>query len=945
MHAKLIIGHHPKAYRSPAPKHPSCTIRTTWIFREKKWECIENNVDMSTLANRTAKLVDGVTVSLTVFRKPESSKDHEPASDDEAVGEQPPDESPGRDLKAEAQSPEHLFHHRPKNPYCEVCQRSKMMAPQARKRGGSSTIKSESYGDHITIDHVITRDLKDQGIGDERVALVVKDVFSSFRYIYPSATKSSDQCYEDLQHYLGAEDTVGTVYSDNAPELRAAVKQLGIRHNTSREYVDENKAVIEREIRTLLEGTRCNLSQSGLPDKLWPYAAQHHAVALNVSPRLGFDSKDTPWKLRYGEDFNGLIVPFGAKVLFWNNPKQGVPKVSKFAPSSAEGIFLGYHIQPGFVWKQEYVVTPVAGVQQALENNSLPILRAKRMELLQGDFVFPARPEELDRAALTEVPALESQDCPPDPPVTGGGGEKEFQFPDEWLEEYDYVPGEGDEAGDDEDMMEQERRQERASESPADRKVSPDASSSAKPKEPHDPDKYPDGTSVPPGYTWDGIRLVRKKKGSKRPPDTPADIWHMKSARQREEDIARYEKLVAERERERVDALRKESPAMPVTHAPVVEEHRERITDLYWNKLGEVTMGQLALVARVVGKAEINQTPEAKAAMDKEWKKLADKSCWLEKQVREYKDVAKEAQQKNLKTHFGRIFEICALKGSELPEGHPERKWKGRSVFQGNQVRDESNDHALFAELGSSPASMEAGKILDVFGSQPGYSKQQADARQAYTQALFKGVETWVRLPRDRWPKGWEKFNDPVCPLRLALYGHPDSGGIWEQHCTQMLESVGWVAVLPGVWLSVFYHPKLDCLLVVYVDDFKMAGPTDNMKEAWKTIESVLDMDPAVPVGRYFGCNHIEENNVTLPRDAHPFAYVFDKGESSFAVAARKGGPERTEDYWEVEHDAGAVVRHHVYPCRKLYVPTEGDLAQFPTLGTSRVTVANFTHL
>ena len=75
--------------------------------------------------------------------------------------------------------------------------------------------------------------------------------------------------------------------------------------------------------------------------------------------------------------------------------------------------------------------------------------------------------------------------------------------------------------------------------------------------------------------------------------------------------------------------------------------------------------------------------------------------------------------KKGQKAHFGRIFEICSLKGSELPKGHPQRKYKGRSVFQGNQVRDENADHAIFAELGSSPASMEAGKIIDVFGSQP----------------------------------------------------------------------------------------------------------------------------------------------------------------------------------------------------------------------------------
>ena len=65
------------------------------------------------------------------------------------------------------------------------------------------------------------------------------------------------------------------------------------------------------------------------------------------------------------------------------------------------------------------------------------------------------------------------------------------------------------------------------------------------------------------------------------------------------------------------------------------------------------------------------------------------------------------------------------------------------------------------------------------------------------------------------------------CPLRLALYGHPDSGGIWEKHCTKQLKSIGWVPVLPDIWQSIFYHPELDLLLVVYADDFKMAAPKD----------------------------------------------------------------------------------------------------------------------
>ena len=392
----------------------------------------------------------------------------------------------------------------------------------------------------------------------------------------------------------------------------------------------------------------------------------------------------------------------------------------------------------------------------------------------------------------------------------------------------------------------------------------------------YDPFRFPDGRPVPRGYNWDGVRLVRNKKGSARPPDTPSEFWYHYSQQQRENDIARWNRLV-ELNEERVRRERRDAaPAMPVVREET-EEQRERMTSLYWERLDEVTHDQFALVARVVSQAEIDRTPEAKAAMDKEWQKLVDKSCWLEKKVREYRDVAREAKAKDAKAHFGRIFEICSQKGSELPKGHPEQKWKGRSVFQGNRVSDENNDHAIFAELGSSPASMEAAKIIDVYGSQPNFSKQQADARQAYTQALFQGVETWVRLPRNRWPKEWEGFEDPVCPLMLALYGHPDSGGIWENHCASRLEGNGWVQVLPEIWQSIFYHPELELLLVIYVDDFKMAGPQGNLKKGWANISSVIDMDPPEAFGRYFGCHHSEQVQAKLPRSAHPFAYVFDK--------------------------------------------------------------------
>ena len=133
--------------------------------------------------------------------------------------------------------------------------------------------------------------------------------------------------------------------------------------------------------------------------------------------------------------------------------------------------------------------------------------------------------------------------------------------------------------------------------------------------------------------------------------------------------------------------------------------------------------------------------------------------------------------------HVGIIFEICVEKGSELDPSDPQRKYKGRVVFRGNDVRDQNNDWAIFNNMSSQPATMQAAKACMAYGLMPGNTIQQADAQQAYTQSKLGGNKTWVRLPKHKWPEKWKGMKDPVCPLLLALYGHPDAGGYWEEHC------------------------------------------------------------------------------------------------------------------------------------------------------------------
>ena len=257
-------------------------------------------------------------------------------------------------------------------------------------------------------------------------------------------------------------------------------------------------------------------------------------------------------------------------------------------------------------------------------------------------------------------------------------------------------------------------------------------------------------------------------------------------------------------------ALTGDAPAMPVlARKPGHAGHRDKIPTIQapFN----------ACVARPVNRKEVASNPAARKACKSEWDRLRARGAWFEdrKSVREWKSIAAEARQNEETVHVGRLFCICVEKGSEFKPDDPRRKFKGRVVFQGNHVRDQSWDYAVFQELSSCPAAMEASRSCDAYGTMPGHDAMQADAEQAYIQAKLSGTRTWVELPREEWPQDWidRGLIRPVCPLELALYGHPDSGGHWEAHCEGHLASVGFERI-PD-WHSTFWHPELKLFLVV----------------------------------------------------------------------------------------------------------------------------------
>ena len=76
---------------------------------------------------------------------------------------------------------------------------------------------------------------------------------------------------------------------------------------------------------------------------------------------------------------------------------------------------------------------------------------------------------------------------------------------------------------------------------------------------------------------------------------------------------------------------------------------------------------------------------------------------------------------------------------------------------------------------------------------------------------------------------------------------------MWEKHCDQAVKKLGFVPIGPN-WPSMYYYARLKLLLVVYVDDLKLAGPERNLVEGWKMLRSLLNIEPETDLGMYLGC-------------------------------------------------------------------------------------------
>ena len=254
-------------------------------------------------------------------------------------------------LQAEARSIQHQMCHIPKNPFCNVCRRSRMYRRRVTKkrhdplaeRGGLDAVTE--FGQRLAVDFII---ISKSHKGEKES--VIRDEFSGYIAAYPCSRRSSESVVKCLLAFLGPSYYAHPMImckSDCAPELQAACNVVGFVHEPTLARRWPRNSVLEREIRTLEELTRASHVGAGfqIVADLWSHSVRYAATVMNAYHPIK-DSEGNPqirYQLASGKEFDGRPLVLGQLIYVRKDPLNR----HKFDANAVPALFAGWRHDSG----------------------------------------------------------------------------------------------------------------------------------------------------------------------------------------------------------------------------------------------------------------------------------------------------------------------------------------------------------------------------------------------------------------------------------------------------------------------------------------------------------------------------------------------------------------------------------------------------------------------
>ena len=283
-----------------------------------------------------------------------------------------------------------VYIHFPKDRNCEICKRTKITRARCRRRNGGAVLRAENFGDLITADHKVFSDNCESR--NNHRSVVVQDLANQWIQSYPCKNTTSQQTQRSLQKFLEPERNPNVIYTDNSLEFGKACEDLSWNHCTS---------TPERAVRRVKEGTSAVLLQSGLNESWWGAGGgggggegggsmECYTHLRNVTDLLS-DGK-TPYEKRFGQPFNGPIIPFGSLVEYHPVTAKDQSRIHQFGETVLPGLFLGYALYAGGIWNRDVLVEDPEELE-TMDSSEIYSKRLNAKEVIfpkeKREFIFP----------------------------------------------------------------------------------------------------------------------------------------------------------------------------------------------------------------------------------------------------------------------------------------------------------------------------------------------------------------------------------------------------------------------------------------------------------------------------------------------------------------------------------------------------------------------------
>ena len=181
---------------------------------------------------------------------------------------------------------------------------------------------------------------------------------------------------EKLSKVLGTRDRKPKViYTDKSLEFGKACEDLSWNHCTSTPQI-WNKWDFWK-------------LQPGLNENWWADSMECNTYLRNVTDL--FSDGKTPYERRFGQPFNGPIIPFGSLVEYHPFVAKDQSRIHQFGKKVLPGIFLGYALYAGGIWKGDVLVADLEELEtmDASEIYSKSLNAKEVIFPKEGEFTFP----------------------------------------------------------------------------------------------------------------------------------------------------------------------------------------------------------------------------------------------------------------------------------------------------------------------------------------------------------------------------------------------------------------------------------------------------------------------------------------------------------------------------------------------------------------------------